>query len=80
MSTNSTLCLDDVISLECTADADPPAHQYLIFVNDELLETFNTSRISFNTSIAGNNTYSCQPENTVGLGESASILINTKGK
>ena len=79
MSTNSSLCLDDLISLECTTDADPPAHQYLIYVNDQLLETYNTSRISFNTSNAGNNTYKCQPKNTVGLGESASVLVNTKG-
>ncbi|XP_031573632.1 roundabout homolog 1-like [Actinia tenebrosa] len=75
---NSTVCLNDLVQLECTTEADPPATHYHFYVNDQLIQSSSSSRIQMNSTIEGNNTYRCQPGNTVGLGENATVFMNTK--
>lgn len=76
---NSSLCLNDHLSFECSAIGDPPVDEYLFYVNDQMLETSKTGKLQINTTIVGNNAYTCQPRNSVGLGENATMFVNTKG-
>jgi hypothetical protein len=78
-STVSNACVNDSVSLQCTTNGNPPAQEYRFYLNDQLVHTSISGDYQLNVPQAGNNTYKCEPKNTVGSGQNASVTISTKG-
>ena len=66
------------ISLDCSTDANPDAHIYQFYLNDNLIG--NESSSVFNTSVSEDGVYTCVPINTVGTGENDTVSIIVIGK
>ena len=79
-STHSKACLNDSVTLTCTTDANPPAHEYRFYLNDQLAHTSSSGVYQFAVPQSGNNTYKCEPKNSVGYGVNATVIIPTKSK
>jgi hypothetical protein len=78
-STLSKACVNDSVTLDCTTNANPPAHEYRFYLNDQLAHTSISGVYQLNVPQAGNNTYTCEPKNTVGSGQNATTFISSKG-
>ncbi|XP_022793275.1 hemicentin-1-like [Stylophora pistillata] len=71
------VCQNDVISLNCAADAYPPVTSYQLFENGSAILDTNTSGMwSRNMSTMGVFIYKCFANNTYETGNSERILIN----
>ncbi|XP_022793689.1 hemicentin-2-like [Stylophora pistillata] len=71
------VCQNDVISLNCAADAYPPVTSYQLYENDTAILYTNTSGIwSRNMSTKGVFIYKCRANSTYGTGKSGTIPIH----
>ncbi|KAK3743484.1 hypothetical protein QZH41_013099, partial [Actinostola sp. cb2023] len=77
-STRGRACLNDSVTLTCTTNANPPAHEYRFYLNDQVFHTSSSGVHQFFVPQSGNNTYKCAPKNHYGYGENATVLIPTK--
>ena len=75
---NSTVLRDASVSITCTTDANPDAHIYHFYLNDNLIG--NSSSGVFNTTVMADGVYRCVAINTVGTGDNATVNITTVGK
>lgn len=75
---NTILLRGSIISLDCSADANPNAHIYQFYLNDYLIG--NSSSGVFNTTLIEDGQYSCVPINTVSTGEKDTISITVVGE
>ena len=75
---NTTLLRGSGISLDCSTDANPDAHIYHFYLNDNLIG--NSSSGVFNTTVMADGVYTCVPVNTVGTGDNDSVNITVVGK
>ena len=75
---NTTVLRETNISLVCSTDANPDAHIYHFYLNDNLIG--NSSSGAFNTTIMVDGVYSCVPVNTVGTGYNDSVSITVVGE
>ena len=75
---NTTVLRDAGVSIKCTTDANPDAHIYHFYLNDNFIG--NSSSGVFNTTVMADGVYSCVPINTVGTGDNATVNITTLGK
>lgn len=74
-------CLNDSITLRCNSgNTKPNPHLYHFYQNGLLLGKESTGNYTFDTTVKGNNTYSCVPENKAGHGNSANVTVFVKGK
>ncbi|RMX55013.1 hypothetical protein pdam_00020776, partial [Pocillopora damicornis] len=74
---NYTACQDDVISLNCSANANPLVTSYQLFENDTaILDTDNSGMWSRNMSTRGVFIYKCMASNTYGTGNSEKIAVH----
>ena len=72
---DSNICQSGVISLNCSADANPAVHTYQLFENDALVS--NSSRPivwSKSASSGGVFVYRCEANNTVGTANSTTTV------
>ena len=78
---NHTACQDDVISFNCSADANPLVTSYQLFENGTaILDTDNSGMWSRNMSTRGVFIYKCMASNTYGTGNSEKIAVHVYGK
>ena len=75
---NITVLRDAAVSIKCTTDANPDAHIYHFFLNDNLIG--NSSSGVFNTTVMADGVYTCVPINTDGTGDNATVSITAVGK
>ena len=75
---NNTVLRNTTVSLNCTTDANPDAHIYHFYLNDNL--TGNNSSGVFNTTVMEDGVYTCVPENRAGTGDNATIGITAVGE
>ena len=75
---NTTVLRGDAVSLKCTTDANPDAHIYHFYLNDNLVG--KSSSGVFNISVKADGVYTCAPINTVGTGDNATVSITAVGK
>ena len=74
----TTLIRDSKISLDCSTDANPDAHIYHFYLNDNLIG--NSSSGVFNTTVMTDGVYTCVPVNTVGTGDNATVGFTVVGE
>ena len=79
-STHSKACLNDSVTLTCTTDANPPAYEYRFYLNDQVVHTSSSGVYQISVPQSGNNTYKCEPKNSIGYGANATVMIPTKSK
>ena len=75
---NTTVLRESNISLDCSTDANPDAHIYHFYLNDNLIG--NSSSGAFNTTVMVDGVYTCVPINTVGTGDNDSVSITVVGE
>ena len=75
---NTTVLRESNISLVCSTDANPDAHIYHFYLNDNLIG--NSSSGVFNTTVMADGVYTCVPINTVGTGDNDSVSITVVGE
>jgi len=75
---NTTLLRESKISLDCSTDANPDAHIYHFYLNDNLIG--NSSSGVFNTTVMTDGVYICVPVNTVGTGDNATVGVTVVGE
>ena len=75
---NTTVLRESNISLVCSTDANPDAHIYHFYVNDNLIG--NSISGVFNTTVMADEVYTCVPINTVGTGDNDSVSITVVGE
>ena len=75
---NTTVLRESNISLFCSTDANPDAHIYHFYLNDNLIG--NSSSGVFNTIAMADGVYTCVPVNTVGTGDNDSVRITVVGE
>ena len=75
---NTTVFRDATVSIKCATDANPDAHIYDFYLNDNLIG--NSSSGVFNTTVIADGVYTCVPINTDGTGDNASVSITAVGK
>ena len=75
---NTTLLRDSNISLNCSTDANPDAHIYHFYLNDNLIG--NSSSGVFKTTVMADGVYTCVPINAVGTGDNATVSITVVGE
>ena len=75
---NTTLLRESGISLNCSTDANPDAHIYHFYLNDNLIG--NSSSGVFNTIAMADRVYTCVPVNSVGTGDNDSVSITVVGE
>ncbi len=76
---NNKACHGDVISINCSADANPPVKSYELLENDiVILDTSESWSKTF--TIEGVFIYKCVANNSVGTVESASVTVTVNGK
>lgn len=66
------------MSLKCTTDANPEAHIYHFYLNDNLIGKSMSG--VFNTTVMADGVYTCVPVNTAGTGDNDTISITAVGK
>ena len=74
---NTTVLLESNISLDCSTDANPDAHIYHFYLNENLIG--NSSSGVFNSTVTADGVYTCVPINTVGTGQNDSVSITVVG-
>ena len=75
---NTTLLRESNISLDCSTDANPDAHIYHFYLNDNLIGSSGSG--VFNTTIMVDGVYTCVPINTVATGDNDSVSITVVGE
>ena len=75
---NTTVLHGFTVSIKCTTDANPDAHIYHFYLNDNLIG--NSSSGWFNTTVMADGVYTCVPINTDGTGDNATVSITAVGK
>ena len=71
-------CRGDVISINCSADAVPSVTSYQLFENDTAI--LNTSGMwTRNFTAEGIFIYKCLANNSLGIGQIASVTISVNG-
>ena len=75
---NTTLLRESKISLDCSTDANPDAHIYHFYLNDNLIS--NSSSGVFNTTVMTDGVYTCVPVNTAGTGDNATVGVTVVGE
>ncbi len=78
LPTNTTVLRDAAVSLKCTTVANPDAHIYHFYLNNNLIG--NSSSGVFNVTVKADGVYTCVPVNTVGTGENDTVSITAVGK
>ena len=79
-ATNNKACRGDVISLNCSADANPSVTSYQLFENDTaILNTSHSGMWSKNLEQGGVFIYKCVANNTLGSAYSTSVTITVNG-
>ncbi|XP_048588140.1 hemicentin-1 isoform X2 [Nematostella vectensis] len=78
-SSSPTSCVNNHITFSCTATAKPDPHEYLIYKNGSLVASGNTTYGHVvRLPDAGAFNFTCVPNNTVGTGNVASVLVQVK--
>ena len=76
---NNKACQGDVVSINCSADANPSVTSYELLENDTvILDTSGRWTKPFTTG--GVFVYKCVANNSVGTQQSASVTISVNGK
>ena len=77
---DSSVCLGDVISFNCSAVGKPVVHSYQLLRDGSLLSNSSSSIVwSRATSIGGDFIYTCVANNTVGTANvTAAVAVNGK--
>ena len=71
-------CRDDVVSINCSAEAVPSEISYQLFENDKAI--FDTSGMwTRNFTTEGTFIYKCVANNSLGTGESESVTVTVNG-
>ncbi|XP_078379808.1 hemicentin-1-like isoform X8 [Oculina patagonica] len=74
LPSNTTLLRDAAVSLKCTTVANPAAHIYHFYLNNNLIG--NSSSGVLNVTVKADGVYTCVPVNTVGKGDNATVSIS----
>ena len=77
---SGTVCRGSTIKFTCTADANPPVHTYVLFVNGTRNSTneFGTWTKVMNSS--GKFVFKCEAHSSKGNGTSRDTLLNVDGE
>ena len=76
-ASNNKACQGDVISINCSADANPSVSSYQLFENDTaILNTSRSGMWSRNLTNAGVFIYKCGANNSVGSMYSTNVTVN----
>ena len=71
-------CRDDVVSINCSAEAVPSEISYQLFENDKTI--LDTSGMwTRNLTTEGTFIYKCMANNSLGTGESESVTVTVNG-
>ena len=75
---NNKACRDDVVSINCSADAVLSEISYQLFENDKAI--LDTSGMwTRNLTTEGTFIYKCMANNSLGTGESESVTVTVNG-
>ena len=66
------------LELNCKTDANPDAHIYHFYLNNNLIG--NSSSGKFNFTVEKDGVYACVPMNNVGTGDNATVSITAVGE
>ena len=72
-------CVNDSVSLSCSANASPPVSSYQFFESDVLLRSNNSGMLATSLSSSGVLIYRCVASNLVGTANSANVSIDVGG-
>ena len=75
---NNKACRDDVVSINCSADAVPSEISYQLFENDEAI-LYTSGMWTRNLTTEGMFIYKCVANNSLGTGESESVTVTVNG-
>ena len=75
---NNKACQGDVVSIDCSADANPSMMSYQLLENDTAILD-SSGRWSRTFTTGGVFIYKCVANNSLGTGESASVTIAVNG-
>ena len=75
---NNKACQGDVVSIDCSADANPSMMSYQLLENDTAILD-SSGRWSRTFTTGGVFIYKCVANNSLGTGESASVTITVNG-
>ena len=75
---NTTVLRGSTVSLNCSTDANPDAHVYQFYFNNDSIG--NSSSGVFNVTVNQNGVYTCVPINKVGSGRNTTVSITAVGK
>ena len=78
LPSNHTILRGAALSLNCTEDANPDAHIYHLYLNDNLID--NSSSGVFSTTVMADGVYTCVPINTIGTGDIATVNVTSVGR
>ena len=84
LTTNTTrkVCTGVVVNLTCTAEANPPAHTYLLYENDVLIDITGILGTWTKTMENGGEfTFRCEANNSIqGIGKSGNTTLTIVGE
>ncbi|XP_048588096.1 hemicentin-1 isoform X8 [Nematostella vectensis] len=70
-------CANETMTLNCTGLASPPVHVYHLYRNGDVVDESATGMFVISPTLAGDNAYTCVPNNTLGTGQNSSVHITT---
>ncbi|XP_022793681.1 uncharacterized protein LOC111332584 [Stylophora pistillata] len=79
-SSRKEVCAGIFVNLTCTANANPPAHTYLLYENDEVIQSSDNAGIWIRRLDKGGNfTYRCKVNNSFpGIEESKNLTFTAR--
>lgn len=79
-SSRKEVCAGIFVNLTCTANANPPAHTYLLYENDEVIQSSDNAGIWIRRlNKGGNFTYRCKVNNSFrGIDESKNLTFTVR--
>jgi len=75
-----TVCQDEVVNFNCSADGIPVVHTYQLYENDTLVGSSSSGVWNRTMSTGGVFIYTCMANNTVGTAEGMSVSVTVNGK
>ena len=75
---NTTVLRGSTVSLNCSSDANPDAHVYQFYFNDDYIGNSNSG--VFTVTVGKDGVYTCVPINEVGTGHNATVNITVVGE
>ena len=79
MANATTVCQNDVVSFNCSADGNPAVHTYLLYVNGNMNDSNSFGVWSQAMTTEGMFNFTCVANNTLGT-DKRTVAVTVNGK